>query len=171
MERSAFAPGWYASLPEAHHAGLAQAGAARASKADDLLLLKPADASDAALRSELQAIEGKVQAIGQRLSERRFQHVRRQPSLLDPPAIDPAVKAAILRKSAEKHLEFLHMSDAQLEDGSSAAAAKKPKGKRGQPPPPPPAVARDPNAKSAFHQLFESQVKCAHRHPASAASS
>ena len=100
VERAAFAPGWLLKLPEAYRKGIEEAEAARAKKAAEMAVQaksgnvqaksgkKAAETAvdpnvDPKLRGELQIVEGSLLAIGQRLSQRRFVHVRRQPEVME----------------------------------------------------------------------------------------
>jgi len=100
VERAAFAPGWLSKMPEAYLKGLEEADAARAKKAAEMAVpaksgnvqaksgKKAAETAvdlnvDPKLRGEFQTIEGSLLAIGQRLSKRRFVHVRRHPEVME----------------------------------------------------------------------------------------
>ncbi|KOO22345.1 hypothetical protein Ctob_000727 [Chrysochromulina tobinii] len=133
-------------MPEAYLKGLEEADAARAKKAAEMAVpaksgnvqaksgKKAAETAvdlnvDPKLRGEFQTIEGNLLAIGQRLSKRRFVHVRRHPEVLE--NLEPVVRRAVVSKSAVKMLTVLQMIDppeltAEEAEAQAAAIAAKP---------------------------------------------
>ena len=112
-ELKAFKVGWHEEIATVMHAGLRDQSKARLEEKERLQEAKSkgVSAKDQPDRTEVQQVEGKLQAIGNQYSQRRFQHVPRQPSMLEPPAIDKSVRERVIRKAGAELLVDLKFAE------------------------------------------------------------
>ena len=117
-EKRSFGPGWEKPIMEAMAEGLKESGLARKAAVQSLRAYDPNER-----RGEMSNLEGKLQAIGLGYAK-RFEHFQRQPSLLEPPHVQLAVRERVLQGSAEEMLNILGITSVTPSDdeGSQPAA-------------------------------------------------